>query len=126
MRVFSDSPLPETCEETDDISTEFHSDSTHNSSAFDRSTGCNLCSPPNKHLHDASSTSSDGEFHPPANSVITSFSEFYSYSHSDHHIAPHIIFLQENLPQALPLRSIQNIVHSEYKPLMRVNLDLIN
>ena len=32
MRVSSGSPLPETFEETDDISTEFHSDSTHNSS----------------------------------------------------------------------------------------------
>ena len=83
MRVSSDSPLPVTCEE-------IHSDSMHNSSEFDQSTECNYCSPPNKHLHDASSTASDGEFHPHANSVITSFSRFYSYSHSDHHnIVPH-------------------------------------
>ena len=56
MRVSSELQLPETYEETGDISTEFHSDSTHNSSEFDQSTGCNLCSPPNKHLHDASSS----------------------------------------------------------------------
>ena len=69
MRVSSDSQLPETYEETDDISTLNFTQILHirNSSEFDQSTiGCNLCSPPNKHHLDASSTASDGEFHPPA------------------------------------------------------------
>ena len=42
-----------------------------------------------KYTSTSSFTASDGEFHPPANSVSTSFSGFYSFSHSDHHIAPH-------------------------------------
>ena len=46
------------------------------------------------------STASDGEFHAPAKSVITSFSGLYSYSHSDHHnnIAPHPEIISEVVP----------------------------